>query len=122
MERLPDEEGTGAAPCTLVWEIKKKKKPGCTPPLFIHLFELHMSAGMAGNRPRPQAGEVGLGFSQLVVQMAADGSQHKQEGWRWGLQGEEKKTLLRFFFLHDGIQKWKWRFASQDLILTGKGI
>lgn len=52
-----------------------------------------MSAGTAGNRPRPQAAVVGLGLSQLVAQMAADGSQHKQEGQ---LQGEEKRTSLTF--------------------------
>lgn len=39
-----------------------------------------MSAGTAGNRPRPQPGGVGLALSQLAVQMAANGSQHKQEG------------------------------------------
>lgn len=64
---------------TRVWEVKKSP-PGCTPPLFIHLFELHTSAGTAGNRPRPQPGGVGLGLSQLAVQMAANGGQHKQEG------------------------------------------
>lgn len=123
---------------TLVWE-RQKTAPGCTPPLFIHLSELHMSAGTAGNRPRPQAAVVGLGLSQLAAQMAADGSQHKQEG---RLQGEEKRTLLRFslwrlqisrvavgtleseHFQHDHceMEMAPWKNVSQYLIVIIKCI
>lgn len=94
---------------TLVWE-REKSPPGCTPPLFIHLLELHMSAGMAGNRPRPQAAGVGLGFSQLAAQMAVDGSQYTQEG---GLQGEEKRTLLRFSL---------WRLQIRRVAVYNLGV
>lgn len=51
-----------------------------------------MSAWMADNHPRPQAEGVSLGLSQLVAQMAVDGSQNKREGDSENREG----TLLRF--------------------------
>lgn len=51
-----------------------------------------MSAWMADNHPGPQAEGVSLGLSQLVAQMAVDGSQTKQEGDLANGEG----TLLSF--------------------------
>lgn len=91
-----------------------------------------MSAGTAVNQPRPQAAVVGLGLSQLAVQMAAYGSQHKWVGGG-AVQGEEKRILLRFswqrlqisrvsvgtleseHFQHDIILRWKWHLGKMCL-------
>lgn len=101
------------------WKKKKKNPLGCTPPLFIHLFELHMSAGTAGNRPRPQAGVVGLGLSQLAVQMAADLSQHKQEVGKGGGFREWKKGHCWNFLCKDFKSvKWLLEPCIQNIFST----
>lgn len=97
LERLRAHTGLGK-------DEKKKNPPGCTAPLFIHLFELHMSAGTAGSRPRPQAAGIGLGLGQPS---GSDG-----RGWQPTQTGEStsgggKEDIVEIFFC-GGFKSVEW--------------
>lgn len=133
--------GPERAPCTLVWDIKEKNnKKNKTLAALLHYSSTSLSCTCQRGWQATNPEEVGLGFSQLVVQMAADSSQRKQVGWRWGrawawgASGRGKEDIVEIFF----VKASDWNLSSQntfctttfrsgngetrDLIWTGKGI
>lgn len=73
-----------------------------------------MSAWMADNLPRQQAEGVSLSLSQLVAQMAVDGSQNKQEGDSENGEGALVKSCLgRFQIREPSLGELLWAFFGQ---------
>lgn len=105
---------------TLVWERMKKKKHLLA--ALLHYSSTFLSCtcqrGRQATDPDRRLQESALVSVGLAAQMAADGSQHKQER---ALQGEEKRTLLRFSFV-EASNQWSgcWSLAVgtlSDIIL-----